>query len=215
MSYYYTRYARQPPQTPDYAAIARGYVEAVATLPGSEAMGRTVIGAYPSSLVEASSVPMSIVAYGVLTEEQAATIEPADCALESRQARVRAFNDALREACHDSEREHGNRVAYLDVFDDVMDPATLQLRPEYLDISELNIHIVWETTILLWREKLPWLKERAPRGFGEQMRRSGVHRGSARSVARGARSSRRGSHRGNHGGKQIHEIHRRKTSTNK
>ena len=35
MSYYYTRYARQPPQTPDYAAIARGYVEAVATLPGS------------------------------------------------------------------------------------------------------------------------------------------------------------------------------------
>ena len=73
-----------------------GAVEAVATLPGSEAMGRTVIGAYPSSLVEAPSVPMSIVAYGVLTEEQAATIEPADCALESRQARVRAFNDALR-----------------------------------------------------------------------------------------------------------------------
>ena len=28
-----------------------------------------------------------------------------------------------------------------------------QLRPDYLDISQLNIHIVWETTILVWLQK--------------------------------------------------------------
>jgi hypothetical protein len=46
------------------------------------------------------------------------------------------------------------------------------LRPEFLDISQLNIHIVWETTILLWLDKLPWLRERAPRGFRERMQQS-------------------------------------------
>ena len=162
MSYYYCKYAREPPEEQDYDKIARGYVNVVASLPGKEGMGRTIVGVYPSSLIEPESVPESIAAYGVLTKEQAANINTPDCTLEQRQARVRAFNTALRAACDAEAAAGAAKVEYLDVFDEVMDPATLQLRPEYLDISQLNIHIVWETTILLWLEKLPWLKARTP-----------------------------------------------------
>ena len=47
-----------------------------------------------------------------------------------------------------------------------------RLRPEYVDLSDLNIHVVWETTILLWVERLPWLKERAPPDFAERVTKS-------------------------------------------
>ena len=46
------------------------------------------------------------------------------------------------------------------------------MRADYLDVSEPNIHPVWETTILLWVERLPWLKERAPPDFAERVTKS-------------------------------------------
>jgi hypothetical protein len=46
------------------------------------------------------------------------------------------------------------------------------VRADYLDVSEPNIHPVWETTILLWLEKLPWLKARTPPDFEQKTRRS-------------------------------------------
>lgn len=46
------------------------------------------------------------------------------------------------------------------------------MRADYLDVSEPNIHPVWETTILLWLEKLPWLKQRTNADFEERTRRS-------------------------------------------
>ena len=47
-----------------------------------------------------------------------------------------------------------------------------QVRADYLDVSEPNIHPVWETTILLWVEKLPWLKQRTKPDFEERTRNS-------------------------------------------
>lgn len=165
MSHYYNKYAREPPVDPDLESIAKEYVGFIAGLPGAE---RAIIGAYPSSLLEAEAVPQSLAAYGVLTEEQSAKIDVADCTLAIRQGRVREFNQHLKAACAAATPP----VTYYDVFDALVDPATLQLRPEYLDISDFNIHVVWETTVLLWLDKLPWLRQRIPKGFEERMRRS-------------------------------------------
>ena len=146
MSYYYCKYGREPPEEIDLEAIARAYVAFVAGLPGPAQ--RLVVGAYPSSLIEAESVPKSVAAYGVLSEAQAARVDLADCSLAARQGRTRAFNAALRAAC----AEHA-AVDFVDICDELLDPATLQLRPAYLDISTCNIHVVWETTILLWLQR--------------------------------------------------------------
>ena len=65
-------------------------------------------------------------------------------------------------------------VSYHDTFDEmtVEEKDGPRLRPEYVDLSDLNIHVVWETTILLWVERLPWLKERAPPDFAERVTKS-------------------------------------------
>ena len=135
MSHYYNKYAREPPVEPDLKAIADEYVGFVAGLPGAE---RAIIGAYPSSLLEAEAVPQSLHAYGVLTEEQAAKIDTKDCTLDLRQGRAREFNTYLKAACASATPA----VTYYDVFDELIDPDTLQLRPEYLDISDFNIQCV-------------------------------------------------------------------------
>ena len=41
-------------------------------------------------------MPPALIAYGVLSEEQAETVLPADCILLERQQRVIAFNESLR-----------------------------------------------------------------------------------------------------------------------
>ena len=171
MSYYFLRHGRHPPESIDFNKIAKEYIAFIAGLPGEE-LKRIVIGCYPSSLIEPESVPQSLEAYGVLTEEQAKTIELSDCTLEKRQGRARAFNAALRAACEGLQWPESEMVEYIDIFDDLVDPDTLQLRPDYLDISTCNIHVVWETTILKWLEKFEWLAERVPEGFTEKMPRA-------------------------------------------
>ena len=46
------------------------------------------------------------------------------------------------------------------------------MRADFLDVSEPNIHPVWETTVLLWISKLPWLKQRVPPNFEQATRES-------------------------------------------
>ena len=135
MSYWFCKHGRDPPEEPDFEAIAAQYVSFIASLPG--AFERVVIGVYPSSLLEAESVPTSITAYGVLTEEQAATIDVADCTLQKRQGRVRAFNAALRRAC-EARTSVAAPLTYLDVFDELVEPDTLRMKGDYLDISVMN-----------------------------------------------------------------------------
>ena len=90
---------------------------------------------------------------------------PEDLALRVRQTRVLEFNRHLASFC----AEHG--VKYEDAFDEMTTPA-LEMRGEYLDVSEANIHVVWETTIFLWLRKLPWLAATAPRDFERKTRAS-------------------------------------------
>ena len=40
---------------------------------------------------------------------------------------------------------------------------------EYVDLSEYNIHVIWETTLRLWLAKLPFLAERAPPGLADSL----------------------------------------------
>ena len=47
-----------------------------------------------------------------------------------------------------------------------------RVRADFLDVSEPNIHPVWETTVLLWISKLPWLKQRVPPNFEQATRES-------------------------------------------
>ena len=129
-------------------------------------MRRGVVAAYPSSLVDDDKVPQCLSCYGILTEEQAATIPAQDCKLTARQGRVREFNAHLARFCG----ERG--VEYFDLFDELVEPDTLILKKEYLDISELNIHVIWETTLLLWLQRLPFLKERTRPGFEAELQAS-------------------------------------------
>ena len=162
-SYYYTRYAKK--KQIDFEGIARDYVDFVAGLP---AASRVIVGAYPSSITEDAQAVASLIPYSILTKEQAAKVDAADATLRARQGRVRTFNRLLAARC----AEKG--VSYHDTFDEmtVEEKDGPRLRPEYVDLSDLNIHVVWETTILLWVERLPWLKERAPPDFAERVTKS-------------------------------------------
>ena len=131
-----------------------------------------IVGAYPSSLLEPTDVPQSLMAYGVLSEEQAGKIDLADCTLAKRQGRVREFNKHVKAACAALRWPENELVTYMDVFDELVDPESQRLKPAYLDISTCNIHVVWESTIMLWLQRLPWLKERVPPGFEARMQDS-------------------------------------------
>ena len=165
-SYYYSLHGKPVPQRIDFEGIARDYVEFIAGLPGGAGLRRGVVAAYPSSLVDDDKVPASVIAYGILSEEQAKGIDPEDCKLQARQGRVREFNRHLERFCG----ERG--VEYHDLFDELVDAESLVLKPEYLDISDLNIHVIWETTLLLWLQRLPFLKARTKPGFEAQLQAS-------------------------------------------
>ena len=47
-----------------------------------------------------------------------------------------------------------------------------KIREEYRDVSDCNIHVVWESTILLWLDKWPWLEELAPTTLQDDMKAS-------------------------------------------
>ena len=55
-SYYYSMHGKPVPQRIDFEAIAREYVDFIASLPGGEKLRRGVVAAYPSSLVDDDKV---------------------------------------------------------------------------------------------------------------------------------------------------------------
>jgi len=134
----------------DFDAIAKDYIDFVASLPISEAI---VVGVYPSPLDD-DEVVKSLGNYGILNDDQQATVEAADVLLDARQTRVQYFNSRLAFYC----AQRG--VTYVDLFNEMTDD-TKSLKPQYRDISSRNIHVVWETTLLLWLDKFPWLRSRA------------------------------------------------------
>lgn len=151
----------------DLDTIAAEYVEYVAALPGWQRQRRMIVGVYPSQ-VDAAWVTLSLAVYGVLSQEVGATIEAADCDLAARQERVIGFNRLLKENCE------ALGVEYMDCFDEMTSGPEHEhrVRAAFLDVSEPNIHPVWETTVLLWIDKLPWLKQRVPPNFEEATRES-------------------------------------------
>jgi len=161
MSYYFCKYSRSPPEMIDFDAIAKDYVDFVASLPISEAI---VVGVYPSPLVD-DEVVASLGNYGILNDDQQATVEAADVLLNARQTRVQYFNTRLAFYC----AQRG--VTYVDLFNEMTD-ETNALKPQYRDISSRNIHVVWETTLLLWLDKFSWLRSRTPRGFIQSLQKS-------------------------------------------
>eukprot|EP00493_Phyllostaurus_siculus_P022902 UN23236 len=130
MSYYFCKYARSPPEMIDFDAIAKDYVDFVANLPISEAI---VVGVYPSPLVD-DEVVASLGNYGILNDDQQATVEAADVLLNARQTRVQYFNSRLALYC----AQQG--VTYVDLFNEMTD-ETNALKPQYRDISSRNIHV--------------------------------------------------------------------------
>jgi hypothetical protein len=151
---------------------------------------KTIVGIYPSA-PDDDYVRPALVAYQSLTEEQAKGIPPVDVLLQTRQDRVIRFNQILQQAC----LEKG--INFVNIFDDLCscdndnnndnnDSAATagtgtgtttagttdgvpRLKDAYRDISKCNIHVVWETTLLLWMRKLPWLSTLAPPGFEQQL----------------------------------------------
>ena len=46
------------------------------------------------------------------------------------------------------------------------------MKPPFKDISDYNVHIIWETTLLVWLEKLVWLRDVTPPGFAQNLQRT-------------------------------------------
>eukprot|EP00977_Amphora_coffeiformis_P005232 scaffold1120_cov142-Amphora_coffeaeformis.AAC.4 len=158
LSYYHKTYVLG--EDMDLEDIAARYVEFVASL--DTPAKKTIVGVYPSP-VDDEKVVLSLLNYGSLSEEKADTVAASDdVKLAVRQGRVKTFNRALATHC----RTHG--IQYDDLLDEMLDDSGLQIREQFRDVSDHNIHIVWETTILEWLEKWPWLKELAPASFHEK-----------------------------------------------
>lgn len=152
MSYFYKKYVLQ--EGIDLDDVAKTYVKFVASLPTKAK--RTIVGVYPSPLEDKDVAP-SLLKYGSIKEEQMEMVAASDDAkLRLRQERVMSFNRILAIEC----QKHG--IEYVDLMQEIMDSNTLKILEAYRDVSDLNVHIIWETTILLWLEKWPWLKELVP-----------------------------------------------------
>ena len=128
-----------------------------------------ILGVYPSPL-EDDDVAASLRSYGSLGVEQGARVAAStDVQLQVRQERVQAFNRVLAEECerynnnsindNNNNNKHRCRLVYIDCWKEMVDKGTWRIREAYRDVSDQNIHVVWETTILLWLDKWPWLKD--------------------------------------------------------
>jgi len=163
LSYYFTKYTKEGP-TIELVSVGEAYVEFVSTLKEYVAADKIhVIGVYPSPLLP-DHVQESLVAYGVIDETT--EISPEDTSIESRQLRVREFNAVLERCCaqHD--------LVFENPYDDVIDPATNLLKPCFRDVSSHNIHIVWETTVLLWMGRWPWFRALAKPDFEASLQKT-------------------------------------------
>lgn len=152
----------------DFAAVAGSYLDFVhdelaqVVPPGMI----TVVGVYPSPLDDAH-VREAVCNYGSMDRDRAHLLDEAnDVSNDARQGRVRLFNTLLREGC----AKHGFHFA--DVCDEMMDPTTNMMKDSFRDVSSHNIHVVWETTVLLWMQKWPWFRDLAPQGFEESLQRT-------------------------------------------
>lgn len=148
LSYYYTKYTKGT--AIDLPAVATSYVEFLASLKEFVNPSQIhVIGVYPSPLLP-EHVQESVVAYGVITKDT--IISDEDASIQARQGRVLDFNASLAEACS----KHG--LQFENAYDDMIDVTTNLLKPSFQDVSTHNLHIVWETTVLLWMDRWPWFK---------------------------------------------------------
>ena len=167
LSYYHTKYAKEGGPTIDLAGVATGYVEFAASL--RSLYPRTqenlpsihIVGIYPSPLKE-EHVQGSLEKYGAIPRE-GIILDPVDISRAGRQDRAIAYNRSLEAAC----RTHG--LCFENAFWEVLDPTTNLLKPSFQDVAEQNIHIVWETTILLWLDRWEWLRAYVKPGFMERL----------------------------------------------
>mgnify|MGYP003865894591 CR=1 FL=1 len=173
LSYYYNKFVKR--EEIDLEEIATTYVDFVADLPGRSK--RLVLGIYPSPLHE-DIVGPSVSKYipEIKTKEQEAEIAGSQeaIALKARQDRVRTFNRALQARCEvrrDTLPE-GVELEYCDINEEIVDESTDEVKPPFKDISDYNVHIIWETTLLVWLEKLVWLRDVTPTGFAQNLQRT-------------------------------------------
>jgi hypothetical protein len=160
LSYYY---ARVNGTRVDYERIANAYIDFVHTDLGGIVTPENIciVGVYPSPL-EDVHVTGAVMNYGSITKDQIHLLdESADISNTARQHRVTVFNSYLQRAC----AKYG--FTFDNVCDDMIDASTNQLKDSYRDVSSHNIHIVWETTVLLWMKKWDWYAQLAPHGFEE------------------------------------------------
>ena len=165
LSYYHKKFHLNEGEI-DLEEIAKNYVDFVASLPFGEQSKTTIVGIYPSPL-EDEDVAGSLVNYrsiDVLQMDRVLLSE--DILLDNRQERIQTFNKALKAQCQKHDLE------YSDVFDAMIDGETHQMKDLYRDVSDHNIHVVWETTILLWLEKWEWLNKMAPPMLKQALGRS-------------------------------------------
>lgn len=172
MSFYYKKYVQhQPLDENDLRGIATNYVDFVAGLEtgitnNTTPLTKLIVGIYPSPLCD-EDVGNSLLAYGSLeTKDQVAAVDASDDRfIESRQARVDLFNRALQDRCDFHNHQNGSNknkgvLEYWDVRDDLLthDEATqrVKIKDAYKDVSDLNIHLIHETTLQLWVQKWPW-----------------------------------------------------------
>lgn len=165
LSYYYKKYTKEEGEI-DLEKIATDYVDFASSLPVQEHVTRTIVGIYPSPLDD-QAVASSLAFMGTIAEELIPVVSAAnDSKLVSRQERVLRFNQALLKRC----QERG--LDYMDAYDDLIDTQSNTIKDIYRDVSDYNIHIVWETTMLLWLEKFPWLKAYIACGFEDKLRQT-------------------------------------------
>ncbi len=173
MSFYFKKYVQgQPLTNDDLRTIAINYVDFVSDLETTNAsdtstfnrpLTKLIVGIYPSPLCD-KDVGASLLAYGSLeNEEQVAAVDDSDDKhIELRQARVDLFNKALRERCdyHNNQETNNGKLEYWDVRDELLTRDEINQRPKvkdaYKDVSDLNIHLIHETTLQLWVKKWPW-----------------------------------------------------------
>mmetsp|Transcript_20461 Transcript_20461/g.29600 ORF Transcript_20461/g.29600 Transcript_20461/m.29600 type:complete len:279 (+) Transcript_20461:36-872(+) len=157
LSFYYMKYVKG--EDIDLLSIANRYVDFVANLTTDPSVQKIVLGVYYSPLQDETVGP-SLISYGSLTEEQSELVSGSkDAELRVRQERVRSFNEALRTRCE----QRG--ITYDDINDEMSDAETMQMKDLYRDVSNHNIHVVWETTLILWVQKWKWFRDLTPPGF--------------------------------------------------
>jgi hypothetical protein len=154
LSYYYKK-VNKDGDVFDLSEIAESYLAFINTLTSYiPANNITIVGIYPSPLQTDEDVRSSLCNYGSVQEDQLHFLDPDDdLSIAARQRRVRQYNMYLQRLC----QQYG--FYYDDVVDEMLDSTTYQIKPSFRDVSDRNIHVIWETTLLLWQERWPWLKK--------------------------------------------------------